>query len=808
MSKNIELLAPVGKMESLYAAVQNGADAVYLGGKLFNARKYASNFSNEELVEAVKYAHLRGVRVYVTVNILIDDSEMEAALDYIKYLYEIDIDGIIIQDIGLANLVSKLIPGMEIHASTQMTINNLEGAKFLYENGFTRVVLARETPIEEIKYISERSPIELEVFIHGALCVSYSGQCLMSSMIGGRSGNRGSCAQPCRMPSSIVDENGKLVEGWSKKHILSPKDLNTLSEIEKLVDAGVVSYKIEGRMKRPEYVATVVSAYREALDFGYSKIKKSTLDDVEQIFNRGFTKGLTFNDFARDFISYDRPNNQGVYLGKVEYLGKDQVIIQLEENLEHGDGIEFQLGIDNYKGMRINDIGVRGDNYSLPRLSGVKVGDKVYKTSSSSLLEKAKESYKEENIKYDIYFKFIAKLGEYPELEVKFNGKEINVVGEKFIEKSKNLPLDNNTIIEQLSKLGDTVYNLKEIDITLDDNCFMPLSYLNKLRREAIKKLNEERLLRSKKDDFKLRDYKKNKEELLRTNVQSFNRPPKLSVRVENYEEFLRLDLEELDRVYIGFYKDENLYKALDILSSYPDVEIYISTEEILYSKDINLLVSILNKIEKDIDGVSVSNLGTFYLISKNYSLKIHADTSMNLFNSYSVNFLANLGLDSANLSLELNLNQVKKIVKKSNISISHLIYGYIPVMVTKHCPMSLVKNCDDDSNCEKCKFNKGYSIKDRMNVEFKFKRKLSYSYIYNSVPLMLLEDIKDFEDIESGEFRIDFNFDDEEVEKIQNVYYETINGKSSKNKINEFISNYRSINDITKGHYYRGIMD
>ena len=263
---NTELLAPAGSMESLYAAVENGANAVYLGGKLFNARQNASNFGYEEIKEAIAYAHLNRVKVYVAINILIDDREMDKALDYIKFLYEEDIDAIIVQDLGLAKLVRELFPTLNIHASTQMTINNLEGVKFLEDLGFTRVVLARETPLEEIKRIRRASSIELEGFIHGALCVSYSGQCLMSSVIGGRSGNRGRCAQPCRMPYSIVDKEGELLDDWQELHLLSPKDLNTLDYIKELIEAGIKSLKIEGRMKRPEYVATIVETYRKAID--------------------------------------------------------------------------------------------------------------------------------------------------------------------------------------------------------------------------------------------------------------------------------------------------------------------------------------------------------------------------------------------------------------------------------------------------------------------------------------------------------------------------------------------------------------
>lgn len=350
--KNIELLAPVGNMESLYAAIQNGADAVYLGGKLFNARHSASNFENEEIKEAVKYAHLRGVKVYITANILIDNSEMESVIDYIKFLYQADVDAIIVQDMGLANMIKKFFPKLEIHASTQMTINNLYGAEFLHDMNFSRVVLARETPLDEIKHISENTPIELEAFIHGALCISYSGQCLMSSVIGGRSGNRGKCAQPCRMPSSLVDKDGRLLEDWDKKHILSTRDLNTIDDIDRIIDAGIISLKIEGRMKRAEYVATIVKNYRKAIDQGIDSLDIKDREDIEQIFNREFTKGAMLESFGDDFVSVDRPDNRGLFIGKVSRADKYKVYIELEKDINIGDGIEFRLSDGDTKGLK------------------------------------------------------------------------------------------------------------------------------------------------------------------------------------------------------------------------------------------------------------------------------------------------------------------------------------------------------------------------------------------------------------------------------------------------------------------------
>ena len=381
MNKEIELLAPVGSMESLFAAVQNGANAVYLGGKLFNARHSATNFDSDELKEAIKYAHLNDVRVYITVNILIDDKEIEDTLDYIRFLYKIDVDAIIVQDIGLASLARELLPDLPILGSTQMTINNLYGAKHLERMGFTRVILARETPIREIRNIKANTNIELESFVHGALCVSYSGQCLMSSMIGGRSGNRGRCAQPCRMLYSIVDKEDNLVHDWDKRYVLSPKDLNTIEHLDEIIDSGITSLKIEGRMKRPEYVATIVSNYRKVLDKSLDVLSDDDKKDITQIFNREFTKGIILDDFGKRFISFDRPDNRGAVLGYVSRVDKYKVYIMLQEDVEKGDGIELSLKNGGYKGLKVPVDGKKGTILTVEKQGFIEKDSLVYKTS-------------------------------------------------------------------------------------------------------------------------------------------------------------------------------------------------------------------------------------------------------------------------------------------------------------------------------------------------------------------------------------------------------------------------------------------
>src|SRR5699024_5891901 len=435
-------------MESLFAAVENGADAVYLGGKLFNARQFADNFSLEELKKVVEYAHLRNVKVYITVNILIDNEEVEETLNYVKYLYEIDVDGLIVQDIGLAYAIRKIFPDFNLHASTQMTINNLAGTIFLEELRFKKVVLSRELSLREIKYIKENSNIPLECFIHGALCISYSGQCLMSSIIGGRSGNRGKCAQPCRMPYTLVNYKDDTIvsEEFSKKYLLSPKDLNTIKDLDKLIDSGISSLKIEGRMKRPEYVATIVSKYRKVLDYGVESITKEDRNRMLQIFNRGFTKGYILDDYGKDMISFYSQDNRGIYVGKVKKIDRNNMYLLLSEDIREGDGLEFELENGKYKGLIVENSLEKGKDVKLNIINGVRKGSNVFKSSNKSLLENARKSYEDRQKIYGISMKVSIAKGKPAKLIAREKNCEVKVLSDENVEEAIKVQLSEKRI--------------------------------------------------------------------------------------------------------------------------------------------------------------------------------------------------------------------------------------------------------------------------------------------------------------------------------------------------------------------------
>ena len=387
----IELLAPAGSFDALKAAVEAGADAVYLAGEKFGARAYAENFAGEQMIKAVEFAHLRGVAVHVTVNTLIADAELDEFAEYLKFLRRANVDALLVQDLGAAALAKKFAPEIPLHASTQMTIHNAEGVKALAELGFSRAVLSRELTLDEIKKICRESPIETEIFIHGALCVCWSGQCLMSSLIGGRSGNRGRCAQPCRLPYELVDASGKNLLN-AGKYLLSPKDLNTLELLPQLIETGVSSLKIEGRMKRPEYVATVVKVYRDALDKNFSTPEDKR--KLAQIFNRDFTTAYLEKNPGKNLISDMKPNNRGVLIGRVVEVGRDKITLKLGEKLHAGDQIEIWIKVGGRVTFTVEDFDLRGDLCTIKtNAKGVRVHDRAFKIFDAELTAEARKYF-------------------------------------------------------------------------------------------------------------------------------------------------------------------------------------------------------------------------------------------------------------------------------------------------------------------------------------------------------------------------------------------------------------------------------
>ena len=483
-----ELLSPAGNMEALKAAIHNGADAVYIGGKDFGARKFADNFTEKEIIEAINYAHLYDTKVYVTVNTIIYENETEEFIKYLKFLYLNGGDAVIMQDIGMISLARKLIPELEIHASTQTHNCNDNTLKLFKKLGVTRVVLARELSLDEINNL--QTDLEKEIFIHGALCICYSGCCLFSSLNGGRSGNRGKCAGPCRLPYTLI-KNDKPIE-TKGLYLLSPKELNTTKQIQKILDTNVQSLKIEGRMKSPEYVGFITKMYRELID---NNTTQNTEKSLKKLFNRDFTEGHLFNNKNYDLMNITSPNHIGIEIGKVLKIDK-KIKIKLTDDLAQNDGIRFKESkkglivnkLYNEKGLLINNA-KKGDIIFLDNKINIKSLDTVLKTTDYNLINELK-SYEEKKIPID--FKITAKEKQNIEITISDNKYKITEIGNK-IQTSITSPITKENIIKQISKLGNTPFILKNIDIDMDNNIFIPLKELNELRRILVEKLIHEK---------------------------------------------------------------------------------------------------------------------------------------------------------------------------------------------------------------------------------------------------------------------------------------------------------------------------
>jgi len=654
----MELLAPVGNFECLVAAIEAGCDAVYLGGKLFGARAFSDNFTDNELIEAINYAHLYGVKVYVTVNTLVYEREVDSFLNYVDFLHKNNVDALIIQDIGMMDLVRKLYPNLELHASTQMHIHNIEGVKLVESLGLKRVVLARETSIDTIRYIKENTNIELEVFVQGALCISYSGQCLMSSLIGNRSGNRGTCAGSCRQKYNLIS-SGKKVN--NEEYILSTKDLCSLESIGDLIDIGVNSFKIEGRMKSREYVYLVTKIYRKAIDSylscGKVVINEEDINDLKKIFNRGFTKGFLNNADNSDITNSYRPNHQGIKIGKVIKYKDNYITIKLNDDVNINDGIrigdEGFIITNLFKDKKRVDFAKSSDIISIYFKGNIKENELVLKTTDYLLNKEIDNEINLKKRKILIDGKVFAYKDTCLKLEITDGVNNIEVIG-GLVQNSINAPISFSKIKEQISKLGNTVYKFANLEVDGNNDIFISIKELNELRREAVFKLDEARLRKSKylKKEYyiDLPDFKKEENyNVLVSTIEQYN-------KIKDYN-FKNIYLEE--DIYDVINDDRKVLKLDRVINNYNN---YNYNEKLL-----------------------VGELGSVYKY-KNVS----TDWSLNVTNSYSVAFLHSIGVLKITLSYELNKTQIKNIVdsyikrhdKRPNLEL--IVFGKEEAMISK----------------------------------------------------------------------------------------------------------------------------
>ncbi|MDU2110115.1 MAG: DUF3656 domain-containing protein [Peptoniphilus lacydonensis] len=772
-----EILAPAGDMNALRAAVSAGANAVYLGYDEFSARAKAKNFNKKELEEAVKFAHLRNVKIYVTFNILIADFEIKRAMESIKMLHDIGVDALILQDIGIADRIRKDFPDFELHASTQMAVNNFYGAAFLKEMGFSRVVLARETPFFEVEKIKELD-IDIETFIHGALCVCYSGECLMSSMIGGKSGNRGECAQACRRSYEILDFHKNKIA--RRLYYISPKDLNTLDDVAKVINAGGYSLKIEGRMKNPEYVYTLVSSYKKALE---GKLKIEDKENTEQVFNRGFTKGFFNGDFGNNFISSDRPNNRGVEIGKVISIFKNFAKVVFSVDVFEGDGLEFESNKGRF-GFKVREFYKFGEEVNLVLHKMPTEGSKINRTYSKKLYEKVDDKIENYNFKRNLDLDLNINIGENPKINGKTEGFETNYELDKKVEVAKKSGLSREKVLENISKTGDSIFEVRSVDLNLDEGAFLPISAINEMRREVVKKLENKILEKSINRVLNPYNFV---ERSNRAKIKS--KDSKIKVFFNKFEDLDKTNLSNIDEIIIrakDLEKFKKKYKR--------EVSIYLDK---FYSY--RELENLRNYILKDkvVEGVWINNLSEYYIF-KDEDVKINADIGLNIFNSNSAEFFYNLGLNSITISPELNSRQIQEIVKNNSVDFNLISYGRVPVMTMKHCPYSVVKNCVDEGNCPSCKY-KNYLLRDEKNVDFEVLRQNTFTEIFNSYPILLDEYVNRLKKNNVNLLILADEFTDEVIN-----LYKNYNDKDFENIKKKIENKY---GQVTKGHINRGIV-
>ena len=817
----IELLSPIGDFDCLKAAVQNGADSVYFGGSLFNARYNAHNFDADELKQAIQYAKLRNVKVDFTLNTLIKNNEFADAVELANYVYSLGVDAIIVQDLGLARYLIKNFPDLPIHASTQMTIHNLHGVKELEELGFKRAVLSRELSLDEIQYICKNTNIEIETFIHGALCISYSGQCLFSSSIGARSGNRGKCAQPCRLPYKLFSTNNqkqKLNQNKSDTnnsincnnndndnnsnncnnnsnynnhnncnnnsndicldsgYLLSPRDLCGLNYIPQLINAGVSCLKIEGRMKSPEYVATVTKIYRKYIDLAYSQkdyiIDQNDIDELMQVFNRGGFSSANFESTPnRNYVFKEKPNNIGIYIGNVSKLNKEKGLVRLtlKNDVQIGDKISFEKEEHKYtiSELMCNNNNLReantGDTVVIGRMKGnLHLGDKVYKLTDAVKSKKIDEFIQKENKKIPLSAHIIVKKGVPLSLEVTSCDKED---GNYFSMSAKSVidilpidaitnPISEDRIKEQLCKTTNSQFEFKYIKADLDDNTYVPkISYINQLRRECLEKLEEQaiqRFSRNKKNivlssiNSNINDIAQNnsnksiiiQNNLCKNNIIQNNSDISVTgsniTNNENSKICLllnELDLDydyskisNVDNIYVPlkYFKNKQYWEIIKTLSRNNNLYIYLPT--VLKDNFRNFYFNDIDAIIKKykIKGLICSNLSCInYFSNLKGKLDLVANYTFNVFNNYTINELAEIGIKRVVLSPELDESNLKNITNNSIIPTEVLVYGKLVLMNIGYCLLGSSNLCYP--RCDmKCKENSKFYLKDRLNMNFR----------------------------------------------------------------------------------------
>ena len=859
----VELLAPAGSREALVAAVESGANAVYLAGNMFGARAYANNFDEEGMREAIAFAHQRNVLVHVTVNTIVDDQEIPQLVKYLRFLYEAGADAVLVQDLGVARIVRDNVPELPMHASTQMTVHNLDGVLALQNLGFSRVVLSRELSLAAIKEICDNCNVEIEVFVHGALCVCYSGQCLMSSVIGGRSGNRGRCAQPCRLPYTLVDaQDNDLLGDSAGKYLLSPRDMKGIDLLPQLIEAGVSSLKIEGRMKRPEYVAIVVGSYRHAIDSYYAGSFAVMDDDTKaltQIFNRDFTTAYMEKKQGRNMMSDKRPNNRGLMLGRVMDFDRDtkMVTLKLNTDLAENDQVDFwvkvggrvtatikdlQLNISNTKGknnkknknkantsQQVKLLPVTeakaGDVVSFAVESWVYPGDRAFKVYDARLMNAAKEYYASgapvRRFPVNVWVK--AAVGEpmtivMEDMEGSRAEAQTDFIGQQALKR----PLSEETVAKQIARLGTSIFALNNLSVDIQGEVMVPVSEINEARRKCVEALEAMRLEKwhalAKKASAASRqsvEAAAKKMVPLKGRFKADNTD--ITVVVDSLGKLSRALLTGVDRVVFGgesysheFITDDMYQKAVELAHG-AGAEIVFNTPRIIRQSDVPAFHKWLENIaHSGADGISVHNIGTLYAVQQYTDIPVEADYSLISYNQETLKHLSELGAVRAVLSPELNFTQIEALGKNTPLALECMVEGNLELMVSEYCCTGSFLG---DLHTGKCsapcvRSGKKFFLKDRKDVKFPLVMdQYCHMHLLNGNRLSMLPHAMRFKAMNIASIRIDGRFMDEDsLSRAIKNYRKYMNYSQELSEVERAITDELEGDRITRGHYFRGV--
>lgn len=828
----MELLAPAGSWDSFLAAINNGADAVYLGGTQYSARQSAANFDDRQMLQAIEYAHMRDRKIYVTVNTLIDNDEIAQVLDYLFHLQKIGADAVIVQDMGLLRAVRTILPGLRVHASTQMTVHNQDGALLLQGQGVKRIVLARELSLPEISDISRTvKEAELEVFVHGALCYCYSGQCLFSSLVGGRSGNRGRCAQPCRLSYELHTrpDGRKVVLPDQGKYLLSPADLCLIGYLPALDRAGVVSLKIEGRMKRPEYVAVVTRAYRQVLD----RLKEEpdfkpgpeVTDRLLRIFNRNFSSGYLMPGNT-EFLSTNRPNNRGVYAGRVVEQNREMVtLIKLSEPVSRGDGLVVWVGQGKAPALVVTEMKVDGrcveeaypgQTIELKLNGRASSNDRVFKTHDEKLLAEARLSIRAnagQSIPVDAEV-YISAGQALRLILADRNGHRAEAVTNNSAQLAEQHPLNEAILRSKLGRLGNTPFELRNLEIKADGDLMVPFSDINDARRRAAEILQKQ-ILEGKKPPVQDPEvYWSEKERFLLTEPsREKGRRPQLTVVLSSAGQIEAALQNGADRVCLAL---EGMGARRHISAAEID---RLLQQDRTYAERVIPLLPRIHKpfdqysyreiFEKSFNNLMIASWADLKW-ARSTGLNILADYSLNVFNRFTWRYLAAMGVSQACLSPELNMEQLDNFRDLHHAEL--IVHGDLILMQSQFCMLGGVLG-ENPKNCgAPCVLQK-YYIKDSKGYEFPIETDADCRfYIFNSRTLCMIEDLPRILALMPAGIRIEARcWTSEKLADTVKIYREAMDEllRGGKPDLLQFKQELSLINNapFTKGHYYRGVL-